>query len=68
LGRLDGHDRNFEEIRSKFSDVLNGQDKIMKELEKAREDRIFAVAKDRKQDERLEGLEGRTQKIEAKVA
>jgi erythromycin esterase-like protein len=65
--KLEEHDQMFGEFRNKFSDILTGQDKIIKELETAREDRVFAIAKDREQDRRLDGLEDRTQKLEAKV-
>ncbi|MBN3033879.1 MAG: hypothetical protein JW873_07280 [Candidatus Saganbacteria bacterium] len=54
-----------EEIKDKFDRVLTGQDKIMKELEKAREDRVFAVGKDREQDGRLDELDGRVKKLES---
>ena len=53
-----------EEFGGKFDLVLAGQDKIMGEFEKAREDRVFAVGKDREQDRRLDGLEGRVGKLE----
>ena len=66
-GKLEEHDRIFGEFRNKFSDILTGQDKIIKELEIAREDRVLAIGKDREQDRRLDGLENRTQKVEAKV-
>lgn len=49
------------------NDVVTRLDKVMGELEKAREDRVFARGKDKEQDRRLEDLEGRAQKIEAKV-
>lgn len=52
-------DRKFEEMNKKFDKVLIGQDKIMGELEKAREDRIFAKAKDDEQDSRLLHLEAK---------
>ena len=65
--KLGEHDRTFGEFRNKFSDILTGQDKIIKELEIAREDRVLAIGKDREQDRRLDGLENRTQKVEAKV-
>lgn len=55
------------DLNRRFDEVLTGQDKILKELEKAREDRVFATGKDREQDRRLEDLEGRAQKIEAKA-
>ncbi|OGB90188.1 hypothetical protein A2625_04315 [candidate division WOR-1 bacterium RIFCSPHIGHO2_01_FULL_53_15] len=67
LNKLEEHDKNFDEMRMKFNDVLTGQDKIIKELETAREDRTFAIGKDREQDRRLDGLEERVQKVEVKV-
>ena len=60
LSKLAEHDRKFDE-------VLTGLDKVMGELEKAREDRVFAKAKDDEQDRRLGGLEERVEKIEAKA-
>jgi len=54
-----------EEFRDKFDRVLAGQDKIIKELENGREDRVFAVGKDREQDRRLDGLEVRVGKLES---
>lgn len=56
-----------EDLDRKFDKVLSGQDRIMKELEKARGDRVLAKGKDDEQDRRLDGLEGRVQKIEVKV-
>jgi hypothetical protein len=71
LNKLEEHDKKFEEMGGrfdgKFNDVLTGQDKIIKELETAREDRTFAIGKDRDQDRRLDGLEERVQKVEVKV-
>jgi erythromycin esterase-like protein len=66
--KLEEHDQMFGEFRNKFSDILTGQDKIIKELETAREDRVFAIAKDKDQDRRLNGLEDRVQKVEAKIS
>ena len=81
--KLEEHDRRFGELNlkfdrktsdlenkfgQKFNDLLTGQDKIIKELESAREDRVLAIGKDREQDRRLDGLEDRTQKLEAKVS
>lgn len=57
----------FDGLSVKFDRLLSGQDKIMGELEKAREDRVFAQGKDREQDRRLDGLEQRVGKIEAKA-
>jgi len=65
--RFDEYDRRFDEFSGKFGEILTGLDKIMKELEKAREDRVFAKAKDDEQDRRLGGLEERVEKIEAKA-
>jgi len=65
------HDGKFDEMNEKidrkFDLVLTGQDKIIKELEKAREDRTLAIGKDKEQDRRIESLEGKVQKIEDKV-
>jgi len=47
-----------------FDRILTGQDKIIQELEKAREDRIFAFAKDKEQDSRLDNLDGRVKRLE----
>ena len=58
----------LKELESKvnigFDKVLTGQDKIIRELERAREDRIFAFAKDKEQDSRLDTLDGRVKKLE----
>lgn len=48
-------------------EVMTTLDKVMDELVKAREDRTLAIGKDREQDRRLDGLETRTLKIEAKA-
>lgn len=48
-------------------EVLTRLDKIMGELEKAREDRIFAKAKDDEQDKKIDSLDLRVKKIEVKV-
>ena len=42
-----------DDLNEKFSEVLAGQDRIIKELETAREDRTLAAGKDREQDCRL---------------
>ena len=65
LNKLEEHDRKFEEFGGKFDEILSGQDKIMKKLETAREDRVFAKAADDKQNKRLDDLESRMQKVEA---
>jgi chromosome segregation ATPase len=44
-------------IDNKFGQVLTGLDKVMGELEKAREDRVTAKSKDDDQDRRLNNLE-----------
>jgi hypothetical protein len=43
-------------------------DRVMGELEKAREDRVFAKAKDDEQDGRLDLTEKRLEKFEARLA
>jgi hypothetical protein len=50
-----------------LSGVLSGQDRIIKELETAREDRTLAIGKDREQDRRLGTLEQRVEKVEVKI-
>jgi uncharacterized coiled-coil DUF342 family protein len=77
LNKLQEHDLRFDEFDRKFvakedlaslrADVVTRLDKVMGELEKAREDRVLAKAKDDKQDQRIGSLEGRVQKIEVKV-
>jgi hypothetical protein len=54
-----------DDLSSLRKEILDGQDKIIKELETAREDRTLALGKDREQDRRLDSLEGRRQKVEA---
>jgi hypothetical protein len=46
---------------------MGGLDKVMGELGKIREDQTVALGKDREQDRRLDSLEGRMQKVEAKA-
>ncbi|MCX5750164.1 MAG: hypothetical protein NT099_00580 [Candidatus Saganbacteria bacterium] len=50
-------DKLDDKIDDKFNNVLVGVDKVMGELEKAREDRITAKSKDDDQDERLDKIE-----------
>jgi hypothetical protein len=65
------NDRRFDEIDNKidkkFDQVLSGMDKVMGELVKAREDRVFAKAKDDEQDLKITRLEERVQNVEVKV-
>ena len=50
---------------SKLRDeIITSLDKIIKELETAREDRIFAIAKDREQDQKIEDLDKRVAILE----
>ena len=56
-----------EELKDQNNKVVTRLDKIMGELEKAREDRIFAKAEDDRQNLRLDGLEGRMKKVEVKI-
>lgn len=56
-----------EDFKQYKTEVMNGLDKVMDELVKAREDRTFAVGKDREQDRRIDSLESRMEKVEAKV-
>jgi hypothetical protein len=71
LDKLIEHDQMFEELKQnnirRHDEILGGFDKVMSELEKAREDRIFAKAEDDRQNERLDGLENRVEKVEARV-
>jgi hypothetical protein len=64
-------DRKLEEMDSKigrkFDEVLIGQDKIVKVLEIARNDRKLAKKKDDEQDRETNGLKDRVKKIEDKV-
>ena len=55
------------ELKTFENKVVTRLDKVMGELEKTREDRIFAKGKDDEQDRRLDGLEGRVEKVESKV-
>jgi hypothetical protein len=56
-----------DDLKQFKDEVLGGLDEVMGELEKVREDRVFAKADDDRQNLRLDGLEGRMQKVEAKV-
>jgi hypothetical protein len=56
-----------EELSSFRDEVMGGLDKVMGELGKIREDQTVALGKDREQDRRLDSLEGRMQKVEAKA-
>jgi hypothetical protein len=77
LNKLQEHDLRFDEFDRKFvakedlaslrADVVTRLDKVIGEQEKAREDRVFAKAKDDEQDQKIGNLEGRVQKVEAKV-
>ncbi|MFH1577380.1 MAG: hypothetical protein ABID35_07535 [Candidatus Margulisiibacteriota bacterium] len=55
------HDKKFDQLDAKMDDkfgqVLGGLDKVMGELEKARDDRVLAKAKDAEQDRRLDRVE-----------
>ena len=57
-------DKLERKVDAGFDRLLTGQDKLMRELEKAREDRIFAFAKDREQDSRLDNMDVRIKKLE----
>jgi len=48
-----------EDLKQFRNEVVNGLDKVMGELEKVREDRVFAKAKDDEQDKKFSGLEQR---------
>ncbi|PIS29056.1 hypothetical protein COT42_06395 [Candidatus Saganbacteria bacterium CG08_land_8_20_14_0_20_45_16] len=69
--RLLNQDLKFEEmdrkIDRKFDEVLTGQDKIVKELEIARNDRTIAKKNDDDQDIKLGSLEIRLKTVEEKV-
>ncbi|MFH1683882.1 MAG: hypothetical protein ABIA67_03265 [Candidatus Margulisiibacteriota bacterium] len=56
-----------EEAARRHDEIMITLDQLMKEKETAREDRVFAKAKDNKQDQRLDTLEDRVKKVEAKV-
>jgi hypothetical protein len=56
-----------DDLKDLKNDMLGGLDKVMGELEKAREDRIFAIGKDREQDQRIDHLEKRVERVELKV-
>jgi len=71
IGKLIKNDEKFDEldnkITTKFSDVLGGLDRVMGELETARQERVFAKAEDDRQNLRLNDLEGRAKKVEVKI-
>jgi tetrahydromethanopterin S-methyltransferase subunit G len=60
------HDRRFDRVEQKIDslrgEVMTGMDRIVGELEKVREDRAFALAKDREQSRRLDTLEAKVGK------
>lgn len=60
-GRFDQVDRRFDEMDDKLggfrNEILTGLDKVMGELEKAREDRELAKEKDDELERRLEKVE-----------
>ena len=66
--KVDALESKFDKLEHKvdagFDRLLTGQDKLMHELEKAREDRIFAFAKDKEQDLRLDNMDVRIKKLE----
>ncbi|KAF0134081.1 MAG: hypothetical protein FD145_935 [Candidatus Saganbacteria bacterium] len=67
-GRFHEIDRKFDKIDVRFDKITTMLDKVMGELEKAREDRIFAKAKDDEQDQKICIIESRVGKIEEKMS
>jgi septation ring formation regulator EzrA len=61
------YDKRFDTIDRRFNEVTNTLDKIVGELEKAREDRVFAKAKDDELGRKIEHVEQRLDKVELKV-
>ena len=66
--KLTEHDKRFDKMEQKmnekFGEMSTGLDKIINELEKAREDRVFARAKDRDQDRMIEDIDKRVKVLE----
>ena len=56
-----------DELNDFRREVTGTLDKVMNELIKAREDRALAIGKDRDQGRRIDGLEARMGKVEARV-
>ena len=46
------------------NEVLNRFDRVFKEFEKAKEDRVFAIGKDREQDQKIEHIDKRVKILE----
>jgi hypothetical protein len=56
-----------EDAHKKHDEVMQSLDALMKEKETAREDRVFAKAKDDEQDREISDLKNRVKKVEEKV-
>ena len=53
-----------KEVAELRNEIATNFDRVFKEFEKTREDRIFAVAKDREQDEKIGSLDKRVKFLE----
>jgi chaperonin cofactor prefoldin len=60
--RMDTFDVKLTDFRN---EMLTNFDKVFKEFKKIREDRVFAIAKDRKQDRQIENLDKRVKILES---
>ncbi|MFC1511118.1 hypothetical protein ACFL5U_01870 [Candidatus Margulisiibacteriota bacterium] len=58
-------DQILENQNRRFDDVTNTLDKVLGEIEKVREDKVFAQAKDREQDKRIDNLDNRVKVLES---
>jgi predicted nucleic acid-binding Zn-ribbon protein len=56
-----------ERAKERHDEVMTTLDQLMKEKETAREDRVFAKAKDDEQDHEISDLKSRIKKVEEKV-
>jgi len=56
-----------KEATKRHNEIMQSLDTLMKEKETAREDRVFAKAKDDEQDREISSLKSRVKKVEEKV-
>ncbi len=62
--RFDQVDKKFDQVDKRFEEVATNFDRVFGELEKVREDRLFALAKDRELEYRVDSLDKRVKVLE----
>jgi len=68
INKLKEHDKRFDAVDEQFNDIKTTLDLILKEMEGIREDRIFAIAKDRELDQKIDNLDKRVRILEGCTA